>query len=197
MYGRVSKWDSLEVDCSSVRLSTYCRPDAKRCERGSDNDGDGGETSYEIAVVDWLAHLKKDKPHQFIVEQAPEFRTATSASGKSILQEFLANCRSAGYTVCFFIAPHSLWVEYSPKVSMVLVGMSEAAGGRMACEWFIAKVKAEMMQRKEAGPCCTIWADSGGDGKRTLPGVLEAQCPTSDYNDSGVATTFDLVLVAV
>jgi len=164
-------------DLSSTRLPSYTPPTKRKI--GTTNADDDAGTTYEVAVADFLTHLRTAKPASFYVEVDPAYKRACTPAGDSAMKEFMQLCKTEGYSLMSFQAAHRLWTEGLPRISMFICGFNRLGGGGAAARWVQAALQPLLESQHATGPCNQIWCGAS----EGLLGILEVGAGYFDIED--------------
>jgi hypothetical protein len=90
---------------------------------------------YESFASGWFEYLEVRQPQQWFVEEVMDIKRLDARDGKTHLAKFCSGAAKRGYSVRAFDTDHGDYIEGCRK-RVIVVGFSEAAGGKVAADWF-------------------------------------------------------------
>jgi len=172
-----------QPDCLTAFFPPYKRSSSARHAVPSFDDD--CNNSYAGTHADFIAHLRRFSPKQFWIDADQALRTATTRFGGLALDDLLRECRGLKYAMSAFSAPHNIWVKDAPRITLVVCGFSQEAGGNQASAWCMDAVKNILETLLFKGPVHRIWGQPGTDG---VSGILDPTAPPT-FTDDGHETT--------
>ena len=151
MNGKYVRFRNDRPHCSSSRLPPL--PAKENC-RGLDGSvrTDARLDKEETWLLDFVEHLRIDRPYSFWIDQPVEFERARFHNGVNAREAWTRKCRDVGYSVLYFKVPAFLFGE-SQQACMIVAGFStDGGGGVRAATWFKNQMGVVLDAQRQSKP---------------------------------------------